>query len=144
MPKHRQSSEDNAGIDPVVDAPDDTTLIDEWQGLVAAGRTAFSSEIAFQTARAKLAAKLVGRIAGLAALVLALVFFLLMALVVGALLALGPVLGPWGALGVVSLGLVGLMAVCGLVILAAVKRLKRILSDKGDTPIGATSTEVAV
>jgi hypothetical protein len=139
MPKRRQSSEDRAGADPVADAPGETTLIDEWQGLVAAGRAAFSSEIAFQTARAKLAAKLVGRIAGLAGLLLALVFFLLMALVVGALLALGPVLGPWGALGVVLLALVVMMAVCVLVILAAVKRLKRILSDKGDNTTEVTA-----
>ena len=147
MPKHRQSSDDHAGTDagtdPGAEPSAETTLIEEWQGLVSAGRTAFSSEIAFQTARAKLAGKLVGRIAGLAALVLALVFFLLMALVVGALLALGPALGPWGALGVVSLALILLMVACVLVILAAAKRLKRILSDKGDAPASDVSVAVS-
>ena len=76
-------------------AREHATLIDDLRALIAEAKLAFSSEIAFQSARAGLAGKIIGRIAGLAALALALVFFVLMALVVGLLLALGPVLSPW-------------------------------------------------
>jgi fatty acid desaturase len=71
----------------------------------------FSSEVAYQRARAILASKIAGRIAGLAALAAALVFFFLMALVVGLLLALAPLLGTWQALGIVVLALLLGMAV---------------------------------
>jgi hypothetical protein len=49
----------------------------------------------------------------LGALVLALLFFVLMALVMGLLLALTPLLGTWGALGVVVAGLLLLTLLAG-------------------------------
>ena len=92
-------------------AREHATLIDDLRALIAEAKLAFSSEIAFQSARAGLAGKIIGRIAGLAALAL----------------ALGPVLSPWGALGVVVLGLLTATGLVALGVLAAVRRLKRVL-----------------
>lgn len=105
-------------------------LTGEIEALIAATKAAFTSELAFQKARAVLASRIVGRIAGLAVLALVLVFFFLMALVVGLLLALAPLLGTWQALGVVVgvLVLGVLLAVWGA--RQAWRRLKRVL--KGD------------
>jgi hypothetical protein len=109
MPKHREEP---------------PTLDVELSELYASGKSAMDTELAFQKARAALALKLVGRIAGYGALVCALLFFVLMALVVGLLLALGPVLGAWGALGVV---MVGLVVATGAAALAAKATLGRLL-----------------
>jgi len=121
MPKHRDTAPEDEPI----------TLDVEWQRLIASGRAAFASEIAFQKARAALAGRLIGRIAGLGALALALVFFILMALVVGSLLALAPMIGAWGALGVVVLVLVLGIAACVAIVLATLRALKRVLKDDG-------------
>ena len=102
-------------------------LTTEIENLIAAAKAAFSSEVAFQRARALLASKMVGRIAGLAVLALVLVFFFLMALVVGLLLALAPLLGTWQALGVVVAALVLGMALAAWGARRAWRRLKRIL-----------------
>lgn len=102
-------------------------LTAEIEGLIAAIKAAFSSEVAFQRARAVLASRIVGRIAALAALALALVFFCLMALVVGLLLALAPLLGTWQALGIV-VGVLALgMALAAWAARRAWRRLKRVL-----------------
>ncbi len=129
MPKHRTP-------DPVPPEPEEQverlTLDVELQRLIDSGRQAFASELAFQKARVALAGKLAGRIAGLGALALALLFFVLMALVVGALIALGPVLGAWGALGVVLVVLLLATTACGLAIRAGVRTLKRVFKDGPD------------
>lgn len=106
-------------------------LTSEIEALVAAAKAAFSSEVAFQRARALLASKIVGRIAGLAALGVALVFFFLMALVVGLLLALAPLLGTWQALGVVIAALVAGIALALWAVRRAWRRLKRVLTGGG-------------
>lgn len=111
----------------------ETTLSEEWQGLIASGKAAFESEIAFQKARAALVGGALGRIAALGALVLALLFFVLMALVMGLLLALTPLLGAWGALGAVAGGLLLLTLLAGLGILSGLRRLKRVFAGKDST-----------
>ena len=136
MPKHRDELIDES-VDSTGAASGGSGFFDDILGLREAARSAFASEIAFQKARATLAGKLVGKIAGLAALVLALVFFVLMALVVGPLLALSPVLGPWGALGVVLLGLLVLIGVSVVLILSAVRRLKWVLAERTPDDDGA-------
>ena len=113
------------------EAAEHQTLDVEFQRLFASGREAFASELAFQKARAALAGKLAGRIAGLGALALALLFFVLMALVVGVLIALVPVLGAWGAMGVVVAVLLLASFVCLLGMRAAVRALGRVLKDGG-------------
>lgn len=106
-------------------------LTSEIEALIAAAKAAFSSEVAFQRARALLASKIVGRIAGLAALGVALVFFFQMALVVGLLLALAPLLGTWQALGVVTAALVASIGFALWGVRRAWRRLKRVLTGGG-------------
>jgi hypothetical protein len=106
-------------------------LTSEIEALIAAAKAAFSSEVAFQRARALLASRIVGRIAGLAALGVALVFFFLMALVVGLLLALAPLLGTWQALGVVTAALVASIGFALWGVRRAWRRLKRVLTGGG-------------
>lgn len=106
-------------------------LTSEIEALIAAAKAAFSSEVAFQRARALLASKIVGRIAGLAALGVALVFFFLMALVVGLLLALAPLLGTWQALGVVTAALMASIGFALWGVRRAWRRLKRVLTGGG-------------
>lgn len=112
-------------------AAGDDSLLGGARMLLEDGQTLLSAEIAFQKARAGF---VLGRAKGilvLAGLALALLFFALMALVVGLLLALAPLLGPWGALAVVF---VGLLALTGLSVLGVVRRIgaiTRALKGKG-------------
>ncbi|MBX9663715.1 phage holin family protein [Novosphingobium sp.] len=96
------------------------SLLGGARALLEDGQTLLAAEIEFQKARAGF---VLGRAKGilvLAALALVLLFFALMALVMGLLLALAPLLGPWGALAVVVLGL---LALTGLSVLGVVRRI---------------------
>jgi hypothetical protein len=53
-----------------------------------------------------------------------------MALVVGLLLALAPLIGPWGALAVVLLGLLGLTGLCLLGVIRRVRAVGRALEGR--------------
>lgn len=98
----------------------DDSLLGGARALLEDGQTLLAAEIEFQKARAGF---VLGRAKGilvLGALALALVFFALMALVVGLLLALAPLIGPWGALAAVVLGI---LALTGLSVLGVVRRI---------------------
>lgn len=128
MPKHRPTNSAPPAEDPATEAA--PTLENEWLGLMASGRAALDSELAFQKTRAGLVFKLTGKAALWGGLALALLFFVLMALVVGALLGLSGWIGPWGATLVVVLAL--LLATGGAVmaVLRAVKALGRVFDDE--------------
>jgi hypothetical protein len=99
----------------------DESLLGGARALLEDGQSLIAAELEFQKARAGF---LLGRAKGilaLAALALALLFFALMALVVGLLLALAPLIGPWGALAVVFLGL---LALTGLSVFGILRRVK--------------------
>ena len=101
-------------------AAGDDSLLGGARALFEDGQTLLAAEIEFQKARAGF---VLGRVKGilvLAALALVLLFFALMALVMGLLLALAPLIGPWGALAVVVLGL---LALTGLSVLGVVRRI---------------------
>lgn len=98
----------------------DDGLLGGARTLLEDGQTLLAAEIEFQKARAGF---VLGRAKGilvLGALALALLFFALMALVVGLLLALAPLIGPWGALAAVVLGI---LALSGLSVLGVVRRI---------------------
>lgn len=101
---------------------DDAPLGDGLRALLEDGQTLFEAELGYQQARIAYGW---GRAKGIAALLLfsvAFGFFTLVALVVGLLLALTPLLGAWGALAVVGLGLGLLAALC---FVAAVRRFRK-------------------
>lgn len=111
------------------------SLVDDVKRLVEDGRTLAEAELAYQKSRAAVAGEGAKGVLGWGALALALVFFVLMALVVGLLIALSIAspLGPWGALGVVTLGLLAFGALSGWVAVRKVQRLSALLNDKSST-----------
>lgn len=113
------------------------TLGDELRSLQGEARAAVATELAFQIGRARLVGKAVGKVALYGLLVLAALFFVLMALAVGAIIALAPSLGGWGATGVVALALLALAALAGLGAVRGARRIGRLLA----TP--PTSTDSA-
>ena len=102
---------------------DEDSLLGGARALLEDGQALLEAELAFQKARAGFVLGRVKGVLALGALALALLFFALMALVMGLLLALAPLIGPWGALAVVVLGL---LALTGLSVLGAVRRVKAI------------------
>lgn len=99
----------------------DTSLLAQVRALIVDGQTLVEAELGYQKARIAYGW---GRAKGIGALVLmalAFGFFALVALVVGLLLALTPLIGPWGALAVVGLGLAGLSALC---LVSAIRRFR--------------------
>lgn len=103
-------------------------LGDTVRALLEDGPNWLEAELAFQKARAGF---VLGRAKGIAlwaVLGLFLAFFTLVALVVGLLLALSSVIGPWGALGIVTLGLVALTGVCVAAALHGVRVVKRAIT----------------
>lgn len=77
------------------------SLLDDVGSLVEDGKTYAEAELAYQKSRLVFAGEHAKRAAILGGLAIVLVVLALVALVIGALLALVPVLGPWGATGVV-------------------------------------------
>ncbi|OYU33342.1 phage holin family protein [Novosphingobium sp. PASSN1] len=102
----------------------DDSLLGGARALLEDGQTLFAAEIAFQKARAGFVLGRAKGVLALGALALALLFFALMALVMGLLLALTPLIGAWGALAAVVLGL---LALTGLCVLGAVRRVRSTL-----------------
>ncbi len=105
-------------------------LIDDLQTLVEAEAGYWRAALAFATGRIK-------SIAILLVLALFFAFFTLMALIVGLLLALGPMIGPWRAAGVVTLGLALLTGVSVRLAVVRSRRMIRLLT--GQARNGGTS-----
>lgn len=102
----------------------DESLLGGARALFEDGQSLIAAELEFQKARAGFVLGRAKGILALAALALALLFFALMALVVGLLLALAPLIGPWGSLAVVFFGL---LALTGLSVLGILRRVKSTL-----------------
>jgi uncharacterized membrane protein YqjE len=110
------------------------TLGDELRNLQSEARAAVTTELAFQAGRARLVGKALGKVALYALLLLAAFFFVLMALAVGAIIALAPTLGGWGATAVVVLALLALAALAGLGAMRGARRIGRLLAAQSDGP----------
>lgn len=108
---------------------ENATLGDELRALNGEARAAFAAELGFQSARARLVGKAAARIAGFSLLAVAALYFVLMALVLGAIVALAPHLGGWGATAVVILGLLGIVGGAVLGAWSGVRRIRRLLSE---------------
>ncbi|WP_068076734.1 phage holin family protein [Novosphingobium lentum] len=115
----------------VAEAAEPPALFDSLRALIDDGQTLAEAEIAFQKVRARYVLGRAKGIAALAVLGLFLAFFTLVALVVGLLLALTPLVGPWGALAIVGAALLAGTALCALVIARRVARIKAVLFHKG-------------
>ncbi|WP_374528616.1 phage holin family protein [Novosphingobium sp.] len=110
----------------------DRSLVDDVRQLVSDGKTLLEAELAYQKTRAAVAGAGAKGVAGWAALALALLFFTLMALVMGLLLALTPLLGGWGAMALVVLGLLAAAGLSGWAAAQRWKKMSEMLADTDD------------
>lgn len=114
---------------PPPDEAEPVTLSEDLRQLAQDARVLAEAEFAFQKTRAAYASAEAKGIALLGVVALVLLFFAVMALVVGAVIALGPVLGPWGAMLAVTGTLVLVSALCAL---SARTRLRNMLTAISD------------
>lgn len=110
----------------------DDGLLGSARALLGEGQSLLETELAFQKARAGFVLSRAKGILALGALALALLFFALMALVMGLLLALAPLIGPWGALAAVVLGLLALTGLCVLGVLRGIGAVTRAIKGGSD------------
>jgi hypothetical protein len=118
------------------DLREDPTLAQDMRLLASHVRTFAEAELAFQKARAAYVGSATRTIAVLGIVAAVLVFFAVMAAVFGTVIALGPVLGLWGAMAAVSLGTLAIAALCALVALVRVKRMKAVLAEGSEDAEG--------
>lgn len=95
---------DVPGPEPATEEPA-RSLADDLRDLATDARTALEAEKAFQSARLSYASSRGKKVAIGLVLAAVLGYFAVVALVVGLLLALAPLITPWGALAVVTLSL---------------------------------------
>lgn len=114
---------------PLVEA-ENPTLAEDLRLLAQDARTLAEAEIAFQKTRAAYAGAQARGIAILGAVAVVLAFFALMALVVGLVIALGPVLSPWGAMGAVTATLLLMAVTCALLAKGRFTRMVGVISDR--------------
>lgn len=131
---------EDAPIAEEADEPPGRSFADDLRDLAADAQTLFEAEKAYQAARASYA---IGRGKGVAirlAVAGALVYFALVALVVGLLLALAPLITPWGALAVVTLGLALAAYFIYRVAMARLRRMRGVLRGEGAALSGGEAT----
>jgi hypothetical protein len=121
--------DDEEEVAPSSAAPDRKSLSREFSDVIAAGREAFSAEVAFQSARAGTAAKLAGKVAGWGVAAMFLLVFVLIALIVGVLLALAPIIGAWWATAAVAGVLLLAAGLAGLAAWAGVRRIAALFAE---------------
>lgn len=113
-------------------------LVEQLHSLYSDGRELIDAEISFQKARAAAAGRQVRAMAALVFVGLVLIGCALIALVVGTMIALIPLIGEWGAMGVTVLAT---MVLAGLAFWLAVRRISKIgalfSSDEEETKAAA-------
>jgi uncharacterized membrane protein YqjE len=87
-------------------------MVAQLRGLYADGRELIDAEISFQKVRIRAAGRQVRSMAALAFVGLVLLACALIALVLGTMIALIPVLGPWGAMAATVAGCLVLAMLC--------------------------------
>lgn len=110
---------------------EDASLREDLRLLAADAKSFVTAELAYQKVRAGYASGKAKTIALLGVVALVFVFFAVMAAVVGTVIALGPVLGEWGAMAAVTGGLLLITIICVLVALHHLGQMKAILSEGG-------------
>jgi hypothetical protein len=115
---------------PLIAEEGERSFADDVRQLVDDGRTLLEAELAYQKSRATVVGLAARSIAGWLALALALLFFALMALVMGALLALTPLVGGWGATAIVVLVLLLATGLSGWIAARRWERTAAQLTDK--------------
>jgi hypothetical protein len=118
---------------PALSEARERSLNEDLHQLAQDARSYAEAELQFQKTRAAYAASATKSIAIYAVVALVLVFFAAMALVVGLVIALAPLLTPWGSMAVVTLALLGLAV---FLLLRAKKRAAVLMSVIGGDKSG--------
>lgn len=111
---------------------DDASLREDLRLLAADAKSFVTAELAYQKARAAYASEKAKTISLLGVIAATAIFFAALAAVVGTVIALGPVLGPWGAMAAVTLALLAIALICGLIAMNHLRQMKDVLSEGGD------------
>ncbi|KHK91268.1 phage holin family protein [Novosphingobium malaysiense] len=114
---------------PLAEQSEDPTIAEDLRQLADEAKTLAQAELAFQKSRTAYAGSQSKTIAALLVVAAVLVFFAVMAMVTGTVIALGPVLGLWGAMAAVTLSLFVLAGVCALAARSRFKHMMAIVSD---------------
>jgi hypothetical protein len=128
LPEVAQESDDTIHLtahDDTDDGPLDESLTDEIAALIDDGKTYAQAELAFQKTRAGFVADR-GKSAFLYGLfALGFIHLALIALVVGSMIALMPLIGPWGA----TLAVTGILLLGALLLLMGLRSRAREIGD---------------
>jgi hypothetical protein len=119
-------------MNPSLSEARERSLNEDLHQLAQDARAYAEAEFQFQKSRASYAASASKSIIVYVLVALVLVFFAIMALVVGLVIALAPLLTPWGSTAVVTLALLGLAV---FLLLRAKKRVSTLMTVfAGDRP----------
>ena len=116
-------------IAPLAEEAEGLSLAQDLRRLAEEAKTLAQAELAFQKSRAAYAGSESKTITLLMLLAAVFVFFALMALVTGTVIALGTLIGPWGAMAVVTLALLLIAGACLLSAKSRVTRMMAVISD---------------
>lgn len=112
----------------------DRSLVDDLRHLIDDSKTLVEAELAYQKSRAVVAGVGIKGVVTYIALAATLIVFALVALTVGLVIGLTPWLGALGATAVVTLGLLGVAAICGWVGKSRWAAMARHLTGTSDRP----------
>lgn len=110
---------------------DDASLREDLTLLAADAKSFVTAELAYQKTRAAYASGQAKIISLLGVVAAVFVFFALMSAVVGTVIALGPVLGAWGAMAAVTGALLLIAVISAIIALNHLRRMKAVLSEGG-------------
>ncbi len=118
--------------EPGAGAPRDPSIAQDLRQLAAEANTPVQAEFTLQKSRAAFVGAEARAIVLLLVAAAVLVFFAVMACVVGTVIALGPVIGPWGAMVAVTLTLLVIAAIGAWSARSKLKRTMTIIGGKQD------------
>lgn len=119
-----------ANLAPPTTEGEDLSLIEDVRLLAGEARNYAQAELAYQKARAAYAGAETRNIAILGVGAAVLVFFAVMALVLGAVIAVGTVIGPWLSMIAVPVAILVVAAFMGLSARGKVRRMMSLLREK--------------
>ncbi|KMS59492.1 hypothetical protein V474_09845 [Novosphingobium barchaimii LL02] len=111
----------------------DPSLAQDLRQLAEEAKTLAQAEFAFQKSRASFVGTETRNIALLLIVATVVVFFAVMAFVVGTVIALGPLIGPWAAMALVTVTLTAVSLFCAWNARSRVRRLMMIIGGKDET-----------
>lgn len=119
-----------ANLAPPLQEGEDLSLIEDVRLLLGEARTFAQAEVTYQKTRAAYLGAETKSIAVLGVSAAVFVFFALMALVLGAVIAVGTLIGPWLAMVAVPVAILLVALFMGLSARGRVKRMMGILKEK--------------